>query len=313
MLKNLLKMENRDIMVHGIPNIEDAGTILREELDRFLDEFGPIQWVRMGQNRGFHRTNYAFVRYEDQTVHNRVVDHFNNVGIPGARTIWFELNRRPTDEHHLLQHIPATPRVAIQLAEIDRIRNDLDQQRARLEVQREEMLQQQTIQQQQLRQLTQQVREVGQDLAQARITGLEQQRRVRELETLNNEHRDLITALANNQPIRRRTRRGRANEIYFYNELEWEVEPEIPPPTPEFMPIEQMSPVPTTKVHRFTGASCPICLEAFEACNSVVILQCGHLSCEACMHRYVTDGARVCPVCRSKLGFNFYTRPIYNE
>ncbi|RMZ99988.1 hypothetical protein BpHYR1_047119 [Brachionus plicatilis] len=67
-----------DIMVHGVPNLDDAAVKLREELDQFEDLFGEIQWVRMGQKRRFHRTNYAFVRYRDSSVHPQVVRHFND-------------------------------------------------------------------------------------------------------------------------------------------------------------------------------------------------------------------------------------------
>ncbi|RNA12853.1 Retrovirus-related Pol poly from transposon [Brachionus plicatilis] len=98
------------------------------ELDQFEDLFGEIQWVRMGQNRRFHRTNYAFVRYRDSSVHPQVVRHFNDQGIPHTN-IWFEINPRPTEAHHVLQNVPATPRVARQLAEVDRIRNELETQR----------------------------------------------------------------------------------------------------------------------------------------------------------------------------------------
>ncbi|RNA22088.1 hypothetical protein BpHYR1_012458, partial [Brachionus plicatilis] len=37
--------------------------------------------------------------------------------------IRFEINRRPTEAHHVLQSVPATPRVARQLAEVERIHN----------------------------------------------------------------------------------------------------------------------------------------------------------------------------------------------
>ncbi|RNA04392.1 hypothetical protein BpHYR1_036557 [Brachionus plicatilis] len=58
----------------------------------------------MGQNRRFHRTNYAF-------------------GIPHTN-IWFEINPKPTEAHHVLQNVPATPRVADSLPKwIGSVRN----------------------------------------------------------------------------------------------------------------------------------------------------------------------------------------------
>ena len=141
--------EEHDIMVHGIPNVEDAAIRLREELDIYHEMFGEVQWVRMGQNRSFHRTNYAFVRYRNPIVHREVVAHFNRHGIQNTN-IWMEINPRPTQAHHLLQDVPATPRVAQQLAEVERLRVEL-------EIERENIQQDQT--QQQLQQLQQQVDE----------------------------------------------------------------------------------------------------------------------------------------------------------
>ena len=114
-------MDNtRDIMVHGIPNVPNANAILREELDRYFERFGPIKWLRLGSNRGFHNTNYGFLRYEDSNVHEEAMEFLNNVGIPRTR-IWFELNPRPTQANHILQEAPATPRVQRQLDELARI------------------------------------------------------------------------------------------------------------------------------------------------------------------------------------------------
>ncbi|RNA07143.1 hypothetical protein BpHYR1_041699 [Brachionus plicatilis] len=112
----------------------------------------------MGQNRRFHRTNYAIVRYRDTSVHPQVVRHFNNKGIPHTN-IRFEINRRPTEAHHVLQSVSATPRVAKHLAEFDRIRIELETQRQQEQQPLAQLDQQLEEQQRQLQELRQKLEE----------------------------------------------------------------------------------------------------------------------------------------------------------
>ena len=289
---------DHDIMVHGIPNLDDAAVRLREELDEFENLFGEVRWVRMGQNRRFHRTNYAFVRYMDTTVHQQVVRHFNERGIPHTN-IWFEINPRPTEAHHVLQAVPATPRVAIQLAEVERIRAELENQR-----QQEQQQQQQPLQEQlQLlqNQLAQSRLELNRD--RTRLVHLEADYIIQTNELA--ESRQLVQELLSREP-QPPERRARWTDQWVIDARE----------RTEATPLEQLAQPPTTKCHKFEGGICPICRESFEECLSIVTTQCGHLACEQCMYHQVHTADRQvrdrCPTCRSKLASNYYTRIIYN-
>jgi len=123
--------ESRDIMIHGIPNVTDANATLREILDQYYERFGSIKWLRLGSNRGFHSTNYGFLRYQDETVHPEAVDFLNRVGIPHTR-IWFELNRQTTQMNHFLQEAPASQRVQRQLEELERHEQQVQERGAEL-------------------------------------------------------------------------------------------------------------------------------------------------------------------------------------
>ncbi|RNA15313.1 hypothetical protein BpHYR1_053351 [Brachionus plicatilis] len=78
--------DEHDIMVHGVPNVQNANEILREELDKYKQKFVPIKWLRMGPNRDFHKTNYAFLRYQDSSIHQEATDFLNKVGIPKPKS-----------------------------------------------------------------------------------------------------------------------------------------------------------------------------------------------------------------------------------
>ena len=84
----------------------------------------------------------------------------------------------------------------------------------------------------------------------------------------------------------------------------------------DFVSIRQLPRQPTTKAHRFIEGPCPVCLEQFENCHSIVSTQCGHLMCEDCMYGYIRNSDRDvrerCPVCRSQLAHNYYHRVLYN-
>lgn len=280
-------MNNHDIMIHGIPNVADASIILRDELDQYQDRFGAIRWLRMGVNRNCHRTNYAFLRYQDPTIHQEAVEFLNRNGIDGTN-IWFEINPRPTEAHHLLQETPACPRVARQLAELERIR-------AADEAERQQQLQQQQDQLDQMR--------LDRDRVRARAAHLEADKIVVNNEL--NESRELVRQFLNQEP-QQPERRARWTDQWAQNAT----------PRNDFMPLDQLAQPPTTKSHKFEGGNCPICLESFEECLSIVSTQCGHLACEQCMHHHVRLAERQvrdkCPTCRSKLGYNYYSRIIYN-
>ncbi|RNA24572.1 hypothetical protein BpHYR1_010715 [Brachionus plicatilis] len=91
-----------DIMVNGVPNLDDAAVKLREELDQFEDLFGEIQWVRTEDFIG------PTTRLESRT-----------------QTSGSKLIRGPPK--HIMCY--KTPRVARQLAEVDRIHDELETQR----------------------------------------------------------------------------------------------------------------------------------------------------------------------------------------
>ena len=290
-----MDQEKYGIMVHGVPNVEDAAIRLREELDQYEQMFGEVQWVRMGQNRGFHRTNYAFVRYRNTTVHRQVVEHFNRNGIANTR-IWMEINPRPTEAHHLLQDIPATPRVAQQLEELERLREELvgEQENA-------------------LQQLQQQLQQANNEHRQLR----------EQLEEARGENTHLVEQLANSQTL--------VNELLNARQTRNVIEFVEPPRSPSPRARHNRDPVrawrpfweqqrvhnprarhldtpPTTRVHRLTGGPCPICLETFENCNSVVETVCGHRACESCMFQNIHFGNNNCPLCREPLGQVQYRR-----
>lgn len=279
--------QTRDIMVHGIPNVRDASEILREELEMYRNRFGQICWLRLGPNRNIHRTNYAFLRYEDTNVHQEVVDFFNDRGIDGTN-IWFEINPRPTEPHHLLQETPAGPRVARQLAELERMR-------ATGETELQEQLQ---LMENQLAQARLETDRLRTRLAHAEADQVIQAHEIAE-------GRQLLRELLDREP-QQPERRARWADQWAQDAL----------PRNEFMPLDQLAQPPSTKSHKFEGGNCPICLEAFEDCNSIVTTQCGHLACEQCMHHHVRFADRQvrdrCPTCRTKLGPNYYTRVIYN-
>ncbi|CAF0910729.1 unnamed protein product [Brachionus calyciflorus] len=92
---------------------------------RHIEHFGRIRWLRLGPNRGFHSTNYGFVRYENENVYEEKIEFLNRVGIPNTR-IWFELNPRPTQANH--QEAPAAPRVQRQLEEVASKEQELNEQ-----------------------------------------------------------------------------------------------------------------------------------------------------------------------------------------
>ncbi|RNA43917.1 E3 ubiquitin- ligase RNF4 [Brachionus plicatilis] len=112
-----------DIMVHGIPNVPNSKRILIEELNKYSGRLGPIRTVVLGPSRNFHKTNFAFVRYENPAIHQEAVKFLNEQGVPGTE-IWFELNKKPTQPHHMLQDTPATPRVVNQLEQIREAQNE---------------------------------------------------------------------------------------------------------------------------------------------------------------------------------------------
>lgn len=291
-----MEQTNQDIMVHGVPNVVDAGRRLREEMDQFQDMFGEIMWVRMGQNRGFHQTNYAFVRYRNTNVHREVVEHFNRIGIDNTR-IWMEINPRPTQPHHLLQDVPATPRVAHQLAEVERLREEIVSERAI-----EQQLQNQQLHQQ-LQQQLQENQRLRDQLAESRRENTSLQT---ELTTTRNLVNELLNAPQNVrtqiefiQPPRSPSPRARdplrAWRPYWQREAQNNSRPRLEPP-------------PTTRVHGITGGPCPICLEQFENCNSVVEMRCGHRACESCMHQNILYQNENCPLCRQSLGPTPYRR-----
>ncbi|RNA04393.1 hypothetical protein BpHYR1_036558 [Brachionus plicatilis] len=64
----------------------------------------------------------------------------------------------------------------------------------------------------------------------------------------------------------------------------------------------QLDTPPITRAHGINGGPCPICLEQFENCNSIVETVCGHRACENCMYQNVRHGNRNCPLCRRSLG-----------
>ncbi|RNA00644.1 katanin p60 ATPase-containing subunit A1-like isoform X1, partial [Brachionus plicatilis] len=81
----------------------------------------------------------------------------------------------------------------------------------------------------------------------------------------------------------------------------------------------QLGTPPITRAHGINGDPCPICLEQFENCNSIVETVCGHRACENCMYQNVRHGNRNCPLCRSSLGqvpyrlINEHNQELMNE
>ncbi|RNA32386.1 Retrovirus-related Pol poly from transposon [Brachionus plicatilis] len=269
--------------------LESADKII---IDQFEDLFGEIQWVRMGQNRRFHRTNYAFVRYRDSSVHPQVVRHFNDQGIPHTN-IWFEINPRPTEAHHVLQSVPATPRVARQLAEVDRIRNELETQRQQVQRPQAQLEQQIEQHQQQLEQQQQQLEEQQQNtVLQDQISN--SNNLVNDL--LNTEQRTVRNRIEFVQPPRSPSPRERHNRnpLGARRPL-WQQQ------APQRVE-RQLGTPPITRAHGFNGSPCPICLEQFENCNSIVETVCGHRACENRMYQNVRHGNRNFPLCRRSLG-----------
>lgn len=271
----------RDIMIHGIPNVRDANEILREEIDRHLHRFGPIRWLRLGSNRGFHATNYGFLRYENANIHHEAVQYLNRIGIPHTR-IWFELNPRPTETNHFLQEAPAGQRVQRQLEELERHEQNWREQ---------ERIQSQEI-----------------ELLRSEVSNKDQ--RISALETQLSDSRLLVADLLNRPstaptpthepartwiPLPFRDRPPQLNSQRFTTA------------TTDHMPMNDLQKPPSERCHTFEQGSCPICLETFKSVNSVVTTHCGHLFCEACMFRWVKEQLN-CPECRKKLGHTYYIR-----
>ena len=291
--------ETRDIMVHGIPNVPDANAILRDELDVHIDRFGPIKWLRLGSNRGFHNTNYGFLRYENEHVHQEAIDFLNHVGIPDTR-IWFELNPRPTQVNHILQEAPAAPRVQRQLDQLARLEQQLrDQDRA---------LAQETTRLREEVEATKQRAAMVETQLRRQVEASNQ--RVATLETQINESRQLVQDLLNQQatvpeepprawvPLPFRRLQTRLNQDSRSQPAE----------QPEHMPIRTLPRPPREKLHQFNQGQCPVCLNLFVERNSVVTTLCGHLFCEDCMFRWVHEAQLNCPECRTRLGYNLYIR-----
>lgn len=120
---------------HGVPNVQNANEILQEELDKYKQNFGPIKWLRMGPNRGFHKTNYAFLRYQDSSIHQEDTDFLNKVGIPETK-IWFEISPRPTTINHHRQEESVTPRVSRLMEELLEEKRKLEQNTRQFQQQR---------------------------------------------------------------------------------------------------------------------------------------------------------------------------------
>lgn len=266
--------ESKDIMVHGIPNVSDANAILREELDHHLDRFGPIKWLRLGSNRGFHNTNYGFLRYEDETVHQEAVEFLNRVGVPHTR-IWFEINRRPTQANHLLQEAPAGPRVQRQLEELERYE----------------------------RQIRQQVETQAQSVDRLREEAQAYNQQITTLEAELARSRQLVQDLLDRQPATQAPEPIRAWVPWAFRNTRHEQ-----PRQREHMPVSNLPQPPTERNHNFTQGSCPVCTNSFETVASVVTTECGHLFCETCVHRWVVENNLTCPECRTRLGHNYYIR-----
>ncbi|RNA39412.1 hypothetical protein BpHYR1_039400 [Brachionus plicatilis] len=114
-----------DLMVQGITNVPNSKRIIIEELNRYSGRLGPTRFVVLGPSRHFHKTNFAFVRYENPAIHQRAVKFLNGKSVP-CTEIWFELNKKPTQPHHMLHDTPATPRVANQLEQIEQLKRELN-------------------------------------------------------------------------------------------------------------------------------------------------------------------------------------------
>ena len=280
----------RDIMVHGIPNVTDANAILREELDHHLDRFGPIKWLRLGSNRGFHNTNFGFLRYEDETVHQEAVDFLNQVGVPHTR-IWFELNRKPTQVNHLLQEAPAGPRVQRQLEELERYERQIREQA-----------------QTQALQTRQQVETQAQSVDRLREEAQAYNQQITTLEAELAGSRQLVQDLLDRQPATQAPEPIRAWVPLAFRNTRHEQPRQEQPRQREHMPLSNLPQPPTERNHNFTQGSCPVCTHSFETVASVVTTECGHLFCEACVHRWVVENNLTCPECRTRLGHNYYIR-----
>ena len=46
------------------------------------------------------------------------------------------------------------------------------------------------------------------------------------------------------------------------------------------------------------GEACPICFDNFQ---SPLILECSHIFCESCIHKWFEKGEHICPMCRTRL------------
>lgn len=263
-----------DIIVHGIPKLTNADEILMTELNKFNDLFGPIRRLLIRSYPNFDETYYAFLRYQNALIHEEAVKFLNRTGIPHTK-IWFDF--KPHQE------------LTIELQQFNAVRDELNKQiEAEIQLKVEQQLQQMRDQLEEAR--------AESEASRARVDLLEFENRRSQVQL--NESQELIEELLNQQEQQQITSHAGEEAVR------------------EFISTRQLPNPPTTKKHRFTGDQCPICLESFDDCVSIVAMQCGHLSCENCMFKYVQDEDREirsrCPSCRAKLGYNYYTRIIYN-
>lgn len=266
-----------DIIVHGIPKITNAGEFLMVELNKFYHLFGPIRLLLIRSSPNFVETNYAFLRYENAIVQEKAVEFLNQTGIPHTK-IWFDFK----------PHLELT----IELQQLNAIRDELNKRLSKIEAEIQLKVEQQL---QQMRDQLEEARAES-EAWRARVDLLEVETRRSQFQL--NESQELIEELLNQQEHQQITSHAGEEAVR------------------EFISTRQLPNPPTTKKHRFTGGQCPICLESFDDCVSIVAMQCGHLSCENCMFKYVQDGDNEmrsrCHSCRAKLGYNYYTRIIYN-
>lgn len=261
-----------DIMVHCIPNEPNFKKILIKELQRYSIRFGHINALLIVPSRtNFQCTNYAFLRYENQSIHQEAVQFLNQQKILGTQ-IWFELNHQQTQQHRMLQDTPASRRVAIQLERLEQVEREMNVQH-----------------QAQLDELNR-VRNENEQLT-TQVLNLTNQ--VHNLEVSQQIDRELINQYQEAQTRREQVEQG----------LEPDTQVNI-----EFMPISEINPLPTVKKPNFVIGRCTVCMDDFSEVISLVSTQCGHLFCEACMKCWVEADQRSCPSCRSTLGFNYYSR-----
>ncbi|RMZ96559.1 E3 ubiquitin- ligase RNF4 isoform X1, partial [Brachionus plicatilis] len=216
--------------------------------------------------------------------------------------IWFEINPRPTTINHHRQEESVTPKVSRLMEELCEEKRKLEQSTKQCQQQRLEA-----------EAANQRASNAEAELAESRQLINDLQNQVSRLELnqqqlqvqLNNSRdlvRDLLTEQGNQRwpsQVQRQVT-GSQQTVQISN----------------FVSIRQLSRSPTTKAHRFLGGPCPVCLEQFENCPSIVSTQCGHLMCEDCMYGYVRNSDRDvrerCPVCRSQLAQNYYHKVLYN-